>query len=69
MRLLFTHCHAVQLSVMTNFVILNRRAQPRIKNCYVRFFGADKAKQHVELIVHHLQFAHHVMHPTGINDV
>ena len=29
---LFTHCQAIQLSAMMNFVILNQRTQPRIKN-------------------------------------
>ena len=38
---LFTHCQAVQLSAMTNFVILNRRTQARIKNC--KFFGPNEA--------------------------
>ena len=38
---LFTHCQADQLSVMTDFVILNRRTQARIKNC--TFFGSNEA--------------------------
>ena len=39
---LFTHCQAVQLSAMTDFVVLNRRTKARIKNC--KFFGPNEAK-------------------------
>ena len=39
---LFTHCQAVQLSAMTDFVVLNRRTKARIKNC--NFFGPNEAK-------------------------
>ena len=37
---LFSHCQGVQLSVMMNFVILNRRMQARIKKC--KFFGLNE---------------------------
>ena len=37
---LFTYCQAVQLSAMTNFVILNWRTQEKIKNC--KFFGPKR---------------------------
>ena len=40
---LFTHCQAVQLSAMTDFVVLNRRTKTRIKNC-ISFFGPNEAK-------------------------
>ena len=39
---LFTHCQAVQLSAMTDFVVLNRRTKAKIKNC--KFFGPNEAK-------------------------
>ena len=39
---LFTHCQAVQVSAMTDFVVLNRRTKARIKKC--KFFGSNKAK-------------------------
>ena len=39
---LFTHCQAVQLSAMTDFVVLTRRTKARIKNC--KFFGPNEAK-------------------------
>ena len=39
---LFTHCQAVQLSAMTDFVVLNRRTKARIKNCK---FLARRTKQ------------------------
>ena len=39
---LFTHCQAVQLLAMTDFVVLNRRTKARIKNC--KFFGPNEAK-------------------------
>ena len=37
---LFTHYQAVQLSAMTDFVVLNRRTQARIKNC--KFFWPER---------------------------
>ena len=39
---LVTHCQAVQVSAMTNFVILNQRTQARAENC--TFFGLNEAK-------------------------
>ena len=39
---LFTHCQAVQLSAMMDFVVLNRRTKAKIKNC--KFFGLNEAK-------------------------
>ena len=39
---IFTHCQAVQLSAMTDFVVLNRRTKARIKNR--KFFVPNEAK-------------------------
>ena len=39
---LFTHCQVVQLSAMTDFVVLNQRIQAKIKNR--KFLLTDKAK-------------------------
>ena len=40
---LSTHCQAIQFSAMMNFVILNRRTQPRIKNKAKSFFCSSRA--------------------------
>ena len=32
---LFTHCQAIQLSAMMDFVVLNQSMQARIKNCFL----------------------------------
>ena len=37
---LFTHCQVVQLSAITNFVILNRGMQVRTKNC--KFYWPER---------------------------
>ena len=39
---LFTHCQVVQLSAMTDFVVLNQRIQAKIKNR--KFLLTDEAK-------------------------
>ena len=39
---LFTHCQAVQLSAMTDFVVLNRRTKARIKNCKLQLWNEAK---------------------------
>ena len=39
---LFTHCQVIQLSAMTDFVVLNRRIQAKIKNR--KFLLTDEAK-------------------------
>ena len=39
---LLTHCQALQLSAMMDFVVLNQRTKARIKNC--KFFGPNEAK-------------------------
>ena len=43
--MLFTHCQAVQLSAMMDFVVLNRRTKARIKNCCPKSKNESKNKE------------------------